>query len=423
MINVAEAVALVLQHVGTKNPVQLPLSDSLGLVLAEAVTSDVDSPPHDKSMVDGYAVRTEDVQGDSVQLRVVDEITAGMVPQLNLTSGTAARIMTGAPIPEGASAVVMVEHTQLLEENNVQIRAPRLQPGANIMRRGQSLRHGEHVLESGRLIGPIEIGLLAETGCHHPRVYPRPNVAILATGNELVPADYVPAAGQIRNSNGPLLSSLVTQAGGVPRDLGIGRDREEELDALIGCGLEQDVLLLSGGVSAGILDLVPACLVRSGVRQVFHKVQLRPGKPLWFGVYSTGSAQNTNLSEEGRHAGTHPSVGGRLVFGLPGNPVSSLVCFELFVRPALAALAGRTSTSGPARAELMRDFTVRGDRHNYLPAILHDVGGRATVDPVNWQGSADQRALASANCLAYFPPGDATHPAGTMIRVHPLPRG
>lgn len=402
MIHVADALALVLQHVRPKSPVRVPLLEARGLILAEEIRSEVDSPPHDKAMVDGYALRAEDSGDESIELRVLEEITAGMVPSSTITPGTAARIMTGAPIPAGASAVVMVEQTQQVDGSSdlVRVRAPRLAAGANIMCRAQSLRKGEGVFEPGRAIGPVEIGLLAELGCHRPLVHPRPNVAILATGNELVPHDSQPAAGQIRNSNGPLLVSLVSQAGATARDLGIGRDREEELDALIGCGLEQDVLLLSGGVSAGVLDLVPACLVRSGVRQVFHKVRLRPGKPLWFGV-----------SE------------GRLVFGLPGNPVSSLVCFELFVRPALAVLQGKAAAELAQRAQLARDFSVRGDRESYLPAVLHSAESGPTVNPVEWRGSADQRALVAANCLAHFPPGDVMYPAGTSIPVYPLPRG
>jgi molybdopterin molybdotransferase len=230
------------------------------------------------------------------------------------------------------------------------------------------------------------------------RVVPRPRVAILATGNELVPLEVVPGAGHIRNSNSPMLAAQVQAAGGAAAELGIARDTADELRTLIGIGLEADVLLVSGGVSAGVLDLVPGVLAELGVREVFHKISLKPGKPLWFGVRAA-------------------EAGDRLVFGLPGNPVSSLVCFELFVRPALAALAGRAGGLVESTALLACEFVHRGERPTYHPARVSSEAGRQVVEPARWKGSGDLAALAGANALACFPSGDRTHAAGEAIRV------
>ena len=321
MISVAEAQSLVREQAIAGTSHATKLGDALGLVLGESATSDVDSPPHDKSMVDGYAVVAADLSEPGRTLDVIEEITAGMIPTRPLEPGSAARIMTGAPIPEGADAVVMIERTELRTgadgASRVQIREQAVPVGQNILPQATSLRRGEQVVLAGDVLRPIEIGVLAEIGYAQVQAIPRPVVGVLATGDELVPAGESPGAAKIRNSNGPLLAALVETAGGCPRDLGIARDSISSLSERIAKGLKGDVLLLSGGVSAGVLDLVPKVFQELGVRQVFHKVSVKPGKPVWFGV----------RSEAGRPT---------LVFGLPGNPVSSLVCFELFVRPALA---------------------------------------------------------------------------------------
>jgi molybdopterin molybdotransferase len=316
--------------------------------------------------------------------------------------------MTGAPIPDGADAVVMVERTKHESHDSshwgrVVIRDRDVRAGRNIMRRGTSMRAGDVVLQRGTLLRAIEIGLLAEVGRATVQVATRPTVAILPTGNELVePAD-VPAPGQIRNSNGMLLTAAAHAAGGEPILLPIARDTEEDLRQKIGRGLEADVLILSGGVSAGVLDLVPRVLAELGVEQVFHKLNLKPGKPLWFGV-SRHRERST------------------LVFGLPGNPVSSFVCCELFVRPAIARLSGRNdSARSEVRARLEVDYQQRGDRHTFLPAIYR-VGddGAARVAPVTWRGSADLRGLVAANALISLPAGDRQYQAGETVDVHLL---
>lgn len=393
MLTVEDALRLVIDHVQPLAPVNMPLWQARGCVLAEPVTSDVDSPPHDKSLVDGYAVIASDV--GSGELRVLEEVTAGAVPTRVVERGTATRIMTGAPVPRGADAVVMVEQTELAGER-VRVLQSRVTSGQNIMRRAASIGRGQTVLETEKLLRPMEIGLLAEVGRAMVSAIPAPRVAILATGNELVPASEVPGPGQIRNSNESLLAGLVRQAGGNAVPLGIARDDESELARHIEAGLMCDVLVLSGGVSAGVLDLVPPVLGRLGVTQVFHKVNLKPGKPLWFGVKP--------LCE--RHT--------PLVFGLPGNPVSALVCFELFVRPAIQKLRGLPPTGlRRSTALLAQDHEQRGDRPTYWPAAVQE----DRVKPLPWQGSGDLRTLTDANCLALFPGGDRLFHCGEKVEL------
>ncbi len=404
MISVEEAGNLVSEHSSFRDLCRTPIGDAHGLVLHEEIVCTTDSPPFDKAQVDGYAVRCLDMPQPGVILDVMDEVTAGQVPARPVTAGTATRIMTGAPIPPGADAVVMVERTEMVADtadssaNRVRVDdSPR--SGQNILRRGESMRSGDVVLRPGHLLRGIEIGLLAELGVTEVQVYRRPTVAIISTGNELVPLDQTPSDGQIRNSNGPMLESLVREAGGQPVSIGIARDTQEDLVASISRGLESDVLLLSGGVSAGILDLVPQVLQQLGVEKVFHKVHLKPGKPLWFGA---------RRREQREH----------LVFGLPGNPVSSLVCFHLFVRPALAKLAGRsTEIAGIATAKLAVPFRHRGDRPTFFPGRTRRDRNDLVVEPLGWRGSADLRTLVDADALICIHPGDHDLPANSPVTI------
>jgi molybdopterin molybdotransferase len=245
------------------------------------------------------------------------------------------------------------------------------------------------------MLRPIEIGLLAEVGKGEVAAFRRPALAAIATGNEIVAVDQVPHAGQIRNSNGPMLAALARHAGAASWEPCVARDDSGHLRQAIARGLAADVLLLSGGVSAGVLDLVPSVLKDLGVRQVFHKVNLKPGKPLWFG-YAQRDGSRT------------------LVFGLPGNPVSSLVCFELFVRPAIQKMRGLLPTGLPRlRAKLTSDHEQRGERPTYWPSAVRE----NEVKPLPWKGSGDLRTLADANCLALFPAGDRLFQAGEEVEV------
>ncbi|HEY2881952.1 MAG TPA: gephyrin-like molybdotransferase Glp [Pirellulales bacterium] len=406
MLSVDEALGLVVQNAVAKSAREVALTEAQGLILAADIASDVDSPPHDKSMVDGYAVRTADFSSNQARLTVVEEITAGSLPTKSIVAGTCSRIMTGAELPNGADAVVMVERSRL-DGNLMELHDDRLRAGQNIMRRGTSMRTGETVLRRGIELGPAEIGLLAEVGRTKIQVVPPPNVAILATGNELVSADKQPARGQIRNSNGPLLVAAAHRAGGTSIDLGIARDDAAALRQAIGTGLNSDILVLSGGVSAGVLDLVPSVLAELGVQEVFHKIRMKPGKPLWFGVHSPFPLPHSPLQST-------------LVFGLPGNPVSSLVCFELFVKPAIGRLSGRKfEPPHPTRpAVLSNEFQHRGDRPTYHPSILtEEHGGKFSVASTPWRGSADLRGFAGANALIVFPAGERRYQAGESIDV------
>ncbi|MFO0871093.1 MAG: gephyrin-like molybdotransferase Glp [Pirellulales bacterium] len=406
MLTVEEAMEEILQRAVPLAEERRAVTESLGRTLAEDVVSDIDSPPYDKSTVDGYALRVSDVATGQRTFTIAGEITAGDWPEQPVPPGMAVRIMTGAPLPAGVDAVVMVEHTTAAAWSTaptIELDGRPLRVGQNILRRGQSLRQGATVLRAGRVLRPAEIGLLSEVGRTEVSVVRRPRVALLATGNELVPAASVPTRGQIRNSNGPMLRALAEQSGAEATDLGVARDTADDLRQHLEHGLDHDVLVLSGGVSAGVLDLVPRVLQELGVVQVFHQVQLRPGKPLWFGIRRGPSSVT-------------------LVLGLPGNPVSSLVCWELFARPALERLQGRPALGlGSAHARLATAHEQRGDRPTYWPAVVERAAAHSpeelTVHLLDWQGSADLRTLSDANCLVHFPPGSRRYGAGEMVSL------
>ncbi|MFL5245891.1 MAG: gephyrin-like molybdotransferase Glp [Gemmataceae bacterium] len=396
MLSVTEAQDVINQRAKPLAPVPTELtSEVLGLVLAEDVASDLDMPPYDKALMDGYAVRAADLAGGQATLQVVDELTAGQISRKSVGAGQAIRIMTGAPIPEGADAVVMIERTRLLGEGRVHIDDRPAQPGQNVLPRGKEMRKGDTILHADALLRPQEFGLLSSVGRIRANVHPRPEVAILPTGDELVEPNEVPGPGQIRNSNGPMLAAQVRRAGGIPQPLGIGRDRPDQLRMLISEGLRRPMLILSGGVSAGKLDLVPGILQELGVEPHFHKVAMKPGKPVFF-----GTRRET------------------LVFGLPGNPVSSLVCFELFVRPAIRRQAGHKN-AGPTmiQARLAEAFSYRIDRPTYHPAWLENGPDGWLIRAVPWFGSSDLRGLTQANAFALFPAGDGHHQAGQSFAV------
>ncbi len=441
MIDVSEAVQLIHQAALPLNAESVRLANSVGRVLAEPVIADLDAPPFDKSMMDGFAIVSADAVAGRKTLQIVECVVAGQSAAEELKSGGAVQIMTGAPIPTGADAVVMLEETTSSplpnpshrgEGKEVTIRSEKIRAGQHIMKRGAIYRSGDWLLPAGHRISAHDVGLLAEAGASELPVRRRPVVAVIATGNEICSPEQNPGIGQIRNSNGPLLLGMVTAQHAQPLDLGTARDDEQSLSDAIRRGLSADVLVLTGGVSAGMLDLVPRVLKSLGVLQVFHKISLKPGKPVWFGVKDKDPQAC-------------------LVFGLPGNPVSAFVCFHLLVKEALAVLNGqRTSTAdsatgepqamcqratpqsslspgfggegttNPPRAILDRSHEIRGDRPTYWPSRLSLIDGRAVVAPLPWQGSADQRCLTQANCLAVFPVGDQTYPAGTLVEIREL---
>jgi molybdopterin molybdotransferase len=322
---------------------------------------------------------------------VVGEVAAGDLGAVTVGVGEAARIFTGAPIPPGADTVVMQEFATVLD-GVVTFTGEPPKPGKNVVRRGQEMRAGDVVLPAGTVLSPVALGLLAAVGRTTVPQFPAAKVAVLPTGSELVDAGTAPGPGQIRNSNGPMLLAQVTRAGGEPFDWGIVRDDRDALDDQICNALvSADVLVLAGGVSVGKFDLVPDVLREIGVEVHFHKVRMKPGKPLLFGTWR-----------------------GRLVFGLPGNPVSAYVGFELFVRPALRILQGHRS-AGPVTAwlPLAASLVASNDRPTYHPAALD--GG--AVRPLGWFGSADLRGLLVADALIALPAGDVRHEAGDVVDV------
>ena len=390
---------MIRQEVAAVPSSSLALEAALGTVLAEEIVCTADSPPFDKSMMDGFALRSDDVNSGRRELAIVGELTAGRTSDYVLQPGEAIRIMTGAPIPAGVDAVVKIEETRV-QDGRVRLLCDSVVTRANIVRQGESMRRGEQLLTAGTRLRPQEIGLLSELGHASVRVCPRPRITVLATGDELVPLHETPGPGQIRNSNEPMLCAQIEAAGGVPVPLGIARDNVESLREKITTGLDADFLCLSGGVSAGKLDLVPAELQRAGVREVFHKVEMKPGKPVWFG----------------KLPGDRP----RYIFGLPGNPVSSMVCFELFLRLAIRCWQGETAPELPFRlARLVKAFESRSDRPVFFPAQLSWQHEYLQVEPTNWQGSFDLRATVQANALAFFESA-GQFPAGATVRVFPL---
>ena len=265
MITVEEAFAHVGEWVQPLPATRVPLGESLGLRLAEPIVSDIDSPPFDKSMLDGYAIAVSD---NSPTRRIIEQVIAGGVPHHAIEPGVTIQVMTGAPLPDGANAVVKHEDTERLDETTVRLPDTKFKDGDGIFRRGSSFRIGEEVLPSGKLLKAVDIALLAEVGKGMVSVVPRPRIAVLSTGNELVECGKPLAMGQIRNSNGPMLVAAITEASATPIDLGIARDDVEELRTAISSGLDADILLITGGVSAGVMDLVPAVLVELGVEQL-----------------------------------------------------------------------------------------------------------------------------------------------------------
>jgi molybdopterin molybdotransferase len=407
MLTIVDALDAVIREARALSPDSRPIEQALGCVLAEDVRADADSPPFDKALVDGYAVRAADLEGTDSSLTVGELIVAGQSGSRALRSREAAVIMTGAPVPPACDAVVMHERTRKPSIEAVVIEQIPVKLGQNILRRGAEMLAGDVVLPRGSMLHPPQLGVLASVGRTDVRVIPRPRVSIVPTGDELVEPGEAPGPCQIRNSNAVMLRALATESGALATTLPIARDEPGELATLLDRALEADLVLVTGGVSAGQRDLVPDALESLGVRRVFHKVSLKPGKPLWFGV-----------------AQARPGRGGALVFGLPGNPVSGLVSFMLFVKPALAALAGRAAAAAPlGQGRLARSFVQRGDRIAYFPAQIHPAAssdenngdGLPSIMTLDWAGSADLRTVARADGFAVFPPGDRDYQAGEIV--------
>ena len=398
MIELREALTLLDGEIRRLPKETVELSSAHQRYLADDATSDVDVPPHRKSLVDGYAVCSADFDGKDISLEVIDEVVAGGWPRTGIGRGQAIRIMTGAAVPTGADAVVMVEQTVTTDDGRVILRGDEVKPVQNLMEKATIMHRGQVVVPSGQWLDAATIGLLAEIGHGRVAVSKRPTVSLVTTGNELVAPSEKPGPGQIRNSNAPMLATSVHEAGARLIGQRHAVDEPDSLREAIADGLSGDVLVLSGGVSAGVLDLVPGELKQQGVQEIFHRVSLKPGKPIWFGVLDTGSHRC-------------------LVFGLPGNPVSSLVCFHLFVRRAIHGLMGGSSEFPACESyPLATAFHHRGNRPTWWPArVIRTEGGLSQVEPLEWRGSGDLRALAFAEGWIGFSPGTKSHEAGTQV--------
>jgi molybdopterin molybdotransferase len=376
MLSFEEALDIVLREARPLPAEEVALDDSLGRILAEDVASDQDLPPFDRAAMDGYALRSADVAAAPVALEVIGEVRAGEWPELVIGPGQVARIMTGAPVPGGADAVQQVERTQPLDEFRVTIQAA-VAAGANVAPRGSEVRAGEAVLRAGRVIDPPAVAVLASAGKDGVRVARRPVVALLVTGDEIVEVASRPGPGQVRNSNGPAVAAQARLAGAEVRLLGVAPDRQEAIAGALRAGLDADVLVVSGGVSAGDYDLVEPALLELGASLLFTKVAIKPGAPLVFG-----------------------RLGRTLVFGLPGNPVSAQATFDLFVRPALLRMQGSRVVSRPRVAvELLGAVRNRSGRRSHVPARVRFEGGRLVARPVRTMGSGDLAAHARANAF------------------------
>lgn len=393
LLSIDTALERVAEQTPTGQTEIVSLTASTNRILAVSATARDDSPPFAKSMMDGFAVRGVQTPSEA-RWPVIGEIAAGSAEVPDLPEASTVRIMTGAPVPADAEAVIPVELADFDASDSTVRFTGTVRPLANILPQGEIARINDVIVEAGSKLGPGQIAALAEFGHADVTVYGRPRVAILATGDELVPYDQQPSAGQIRNSNGPMLAALVEQMGAEAVPLGIARDNVDDLDRLIGAGLQADILLLSGGVSAGQYDLVPERLAAAGVEQVFHKVAIKPGKPIWFG--KTAST---------------------LVFGLPGNPVSSLVCGKLFAGAAIRRLLGGSALLPVETGTLSATHRQKGDRTTYWPAISTLTDDGLLVKPLPWQGSADLVRVAAANSWAIFPPGDRQFGLGDSIDV------
>ncbi|HEU5199762.1 MAG TPA: gephyrin-like molybdotransferase Glp [Ktedonobacterales bacterium] len=402
MLSVEEALERILAEIERLEPENVALPEAAGRVLAESISAREAIPPFANSAMDGYALRSEDVQTASAtqpsRLRLVGVVQAGRVAERPIGAGEAMRILTGAPLPPGANAVIQQELTQA-GEGWVEVQQI-IAPGNNVRYAGEDIRSGAEVLAAGAEIGPSEIGVLASLGVTQVAVYRRPIVAILATGDELVELHEALLPGQIRNSNSYLVAAAVARAGGIPRPLGIARDRVEELRSKLLAAQEADLIITSGGVSVGDYDLVKDILREQGVID-FWRVNLRPGKPLAFG-----------------------RLGGTPFLGLPGNPVSAAVTFELFARPVLRKMQGFATILRPVvHARLLDAINDVSSRRHYVRARVEIRDGAFAATTTGPQESHILTSMLGANALLVIPENHPPIAAGETVQAMLLADG
>lgn len=397
LVPVEEARERILAEVAPLQPLELPLQEAEGCVLAADLVAEADIPDFASSAMDGFAVRSSDVaqagEGTPVELRIVGRALIGRRPEATVGGGEAVRIATGAPIPAGADAVVPIEDCEVVGDRVRVLRA--VPEGKHIRPAGEDVRAGEVLLRAGRRLGAPELGLLATAGFSHPPVHPRPRVVVLSTGDELVPPTQRPEFGQVRDSNAYLLYGALREVGAVPVMAGIVPDDVEQLkEAVFSHLLQADAFISSGGVSVGERDVVKAAFFKRGdVR--FYRVAMQPGMPQGFG-----------------------HVEGKPFFGLPGNPVSVFVSFEVFIRPALRKMMGRRQLFRPeVTARLEADITGPRDKTQFARVRVRREPDGWVAAPTGGRGSNLIATVSRANGLAIIPPGVETAPAGSEVRV------
>jgi molybdopterin molybdotransferase len=411
MISVEEALDRILSYVSVLDPEEKPVLDALGQVLAEDVRSHIDIPPLDNTAMDGYAVRAADITGatpeNPTRLRVVGELAAGYLHEGEVSAGTAVRIMTGAPLPPGADAVVPFEDTNESGSHDfgrfskavdsvLICKAVRL--GANVRQAGEDVARESLVLSRGTTLRPAQIGLLASLGRATVRVIRRPVVAVLSTGDELTEVGQPLRPGAIYDSNTFSVAAMVLQNGGIPQVVGIARDTVEDLTAKIRQGLDADMLITSAGVSRGDYDVVKDVLAREGEVD-FWMVRMKPGKPLAFGAFASGERRVPHI-------------------GLPGNPVSSMLTFELFGRPALFKMMGKSRWQRPTVRAISEDrITNRDGRRVFARAVVSERDGRYYASLTGPQGSGILTSMSLANALAIVPEDVSAVEPGDEVSV------
>ncbi|MBI3478393.1 MAG: molybdopterin molybdotransferase MoeA [Acidobacteria bacterium] len=407
VVSFEEARHIVERHAGTvspREPESVTLLGASGRILAESIDADRDFPPFARAARDGYAVRAADLATTPARLELIGEIKAGDIPatSFQVGSGLTASIMTGAPLPSGADAVVMVEYTTQTGSTIAISRG--VKTGENFVPRGSEARQGQRLLDPGTRLDHAAIALLASVGKSAVRVFRKPRIAVLATGDEIVAIETTPGPTQIRNSNSYSLAAQIQNAGGEPVLLPIAPDERVRLRSLIEEGLEADLLLMAGGVSMGKYDLVEQVLEELKAEFYFTGAQIQPGKPIVFG----SCMRPTRAGAPAPHR--------QYFFGLPGNPVSTMVTFELFVQPMIQALAGSKAQSLVfLKARLKSDVRAKTGLKRFLPAVLSGEFENAEIELGRWQGSGDIAALAAANCYLVIPPDRDLISAGEWV--------
>ncbi|OGX10781.1 MAG: hypothetical protein A2351_08165 [Omnitrophica bacterium RIFOXYB12_FULL_50_7] len=396
MISVQQAQRIVLKYAKPRHPRKMSLGDVLGLVLAKDISAATELPSFTNSAMDGYALRFSDTKSAStgfpISFRIAEYLPAGKIPSKKITAGTCAQIMTGALLPQGADAVIAVEETEK-KGNRVIVRAP-IPCSANIRYRGEDVKRGK-ILAKGTVIRPQEIAILAALGCDRISVCSRPTVAILSTGNELISHSERLSIGKVRDSNSWVLEALLRMEGVCPKRLGIAKDTRQDLRKKIREGLRSDILLVAGGVSVGTHDLVKSVFKELGIRQLFWKVKMKPGKPVFMG-----------------------NKGKTLVFGLPGNPASGFVAFEVFVRPAIHGMAGRSDIFPVYRtAVAVHPLKHRKGKVDFLRGIVTKNKGGLLVRSAGRQGSHCFKSLCQANALIRLPENILRAARGDKVEV------